>query len=409
MSGQIELQPTTRAGARLASIADMVAPSLACRAAEHDRNGTYPFDTIEELKASGYFTAPIPEVYGGLGVDSVHDILVAGIRVSRVDAATMLGVNMHLLIVFNMVRRWRMARSWGDERRVSAFGRSLESIVNNGSVIAAAVSEPRQNLTRPSTRATRTEAGWTLSGKKIFCSMAPAATQFAVSVSFCDAQENPRYGYAEVPARAPGVRILDDWDALGMRASGSHSVVFDEVQLPASALRGGFPAGTAAGLMSRNLASGLFHASGAVGIAEATHSAVLDRLGKTMTGAPWPSVQGLAAENAIGISALRAVISRAAHLVDDYHRAHPASDGPERELATVFAEVQAAKAFVSQAAARVVNRALTLSGGAGYLNRDPLSRAYRDVRASDFMQPLSTSRAYDFIGQLALGLEPSLN
>jgi alkylation response protein AidB-like acyl-CoA dehydrogenase len=66
------------------------------------------------------------------------------------------------------------------------------------------------------------------------------------------------------------------------------------------------------------------------------------------------------------------------------------------------------EAFVGQAAARVVNRALSLSGGAGYLNRDPLSRAYRDVRAADFMQPLWTSRAYDFVGRLALGLEPSL-
>lgn len=321
----------------------------------------------------------------------------------------MLGVNMHLLIVSNMVRRWRMARSWGDERRVSAFGSSLERIVRQGSIIAAAVSEPRQDLTRPSTRATRTERGWTVSGKKIFCSMAPAATQFAVSVSFCDAQEKPRYGYAEVPANAPGVRILDDWDALGMRASGSHSVVFDEVELPGSALRGGFPAGSAAGLMARNLASGLFHASAAAGVAEATHRTVTERLGKTMAGAPWPSVQGLAAENAIDLSALRAVISRAAHLVDDYHRAHPASDGAELELATVFGEVQAAKAFVGQAAARVVNRALSLSGGAGYLNSDPLSRAYRDVRACDFMQPLSISRAHDFVGQLALGLEPSLS
>ena len=103
------------------------------------------------------------------------------------------------------------------------------------------------------------------------------------------------------------------------------------------------------------------------------------------------------------------MISRAAHLVDEYHRAHPASDGTEQELARVFAEVQAAKAFVGQAAARVVSRALSLSGGSGYLSRDPLSRAYRDVRASEFMQPLSTSRASDFLGKLALGMEPSLS
>ncbi|MDR0358513.1 MAG: acyl-CoA/acyl-ACP dehydrogenase, partial [bacterium] len=212
MSGQIELQPTTRAGGRLASIADLVAPNLACRAAEDDRNGTYPFESIEELKRAGYLTAPIPEIYGGLGVDSIHDILVAGIRVCRADAAVMLGVNMHLLIVANMVRRWCVARSRGDELRVSAVGRSLEGIVRDGSLIAAAISEPGQDLTRPSTRAARTEGGWTITGKKIFCSMAPAATHFLVSVTFTDEQESPRYGYAEVPATAPGVHVLDDWD-----------------------------------------------------------------------------------------------------------------------------------------------------------------------------------------------------
>ena len=58
-----------------------------------------------------------------------------------------------------------------------------------------------------------------------------------------DPSGNRLYGYAEVPAETPGVVIHDDWDALGMRASGSNSVSFEDVHLPASALRGGFPIG----------------------------------------------------------------------------------------------------------------------------------------------------------------------
>jgi alkylation response protein AidB-like acyl-CoA dehydrogenase len=78
-------------------------------------------------------------------------------------------------------------------------------------------------------------------------------------------------------------------------------------------------------------------------------------------------------------------------------------------LTRIFAESQATKTFVNEAAVRIVDRALSLSGGAGYLNGHPLARAYRDVRAGAFMHPLGANRAYDFVGQVALGAEPSLH
>ena len=56
-----------------------------------------------------------------------------------------------------------------------------------------------------------------------------------------------------------------------------------------------------------------------------------------------------------------------------------------------------------------MDRALPLSGGAGYLNGSPLARAYRDVRAGAFMHPLGANRAYELLGQLALGRQPSLH
>jgi alkylation response protein AidB-like acyl-CoA dehydrogenase len=84
-------------------------------------------------------------------------------------------------------------------------------------------------------------------------------------------------------------------------------------------------------------------------------------------------------------------------------------DGSAEELGALFAETQAAKAFVNEAAARAVDRALALSGGAGYVNGSPLARAYRDVRAGSFMHPLGANRAYDYLGQVALGEHTSLH
>ena len=51
---------------------------------------------------------------------------------------------------------------------------------------------------------------------------------------------------------------------------------------------------------------------------------------------------------------------------------------------------------------------LALSGGAGYMNRSPLARAYRDVRAGAFMHPLGANRAYAFLARIALGMRPEL-
>src|SRR5919198_2544065 len=64
----IELTAHTEAGARLVALAEHLADSLAARAAEHDRNGTYPFEAVDALKAAGYFGASIPPELGGLGV-----------------------------------------------------------------------------------------------------------------------------------------------------------------------------------------------------------------------------------------------------------------------------------------------------------------------------------------------------
>src|SRR5262249_4633421 len=193
-------QPKTAAGTKLVRCAESIADLLAVAAAAHDTRGTYPLANLGLLKEAGYFVVPIPKQFGGQGVDSLHDILVASSRLARGDASTTLGVNMHLMIVLNMVQRWRVACHRGDQRRAAAFGRSMEGIVQEGVVIAAAVSEPNQNLTKPAARATRNATGWLVNGRKIFCTMSPAATRFLVALTYDDAAGRTLYGYVEVPA-----------------------------------------------------------------------------------------------------------------------------------------------------------------------------------------------------------------
>jgi alkylation response protein AidB-like acyl-CoA dehydrogenase len=403
----IELTAHTEAGTRLVAIAEQLSERLAERAAEHDRDGTYPFEAIDALKAAGYFAAPVPVELGGLGVSSAHDLVVASSRLARGDASVAIGVNMHLVAVLNMERRRQVAVAGGQERRARGFASSLERIARDGVVLAAAISERGQDLTRPGTRASRTESGWRIDGRKLFCTMSPAATDLYVAVSYADGEGVERYAYAMVPTGAPGVVVNDDWDALGMRASGSNSISLEGVELPDAAVRGGFQAGDPLPYMERNLVAGLFHASASLGIAESADQLARHGLAGRINGDARPRMQ--VAENAVDLAAARGVLSRAAALIDEHRAASPATDGSAEQLGALFAEAQAAKAFINEAAARSVDRALALSGGAGYLNGSPLARAYRDVKAGSFMHPLGANRAYDYLAHVALGEDASLH
>ena len=400
----MELRAHTATGADLVALAERLAEDLGSRAAAHDRDGTYPHDSIRALRDAGYLAAPAPLHLGGLGVSSVHDLVVASGRLARGDASVAIGVNMHLIAVMALARRLSVALAAGKIRRAGAFAESLRTIVRERSVIAAAQSETGQDLTRPATRAERTSGGWRIDGHKVFCTMSPAATTLLTAVSFVDDDGVERYGFVQVPADAPGVAVNGDWDALGMRASGSHSITLSGVEMPADAVRGGFPTGETVPYLDRNMTSGLFHASASLGIAEAAFARVAtpERVRDDSR------ANMLVAESAIDLAAGRGILARAASLVDEHYAAHPADDGTDDEVVAVFSEGQAAKAFVVDAATRVVDRALALSGGAGYLNGSPLARAYRDVRAGAFMHPLGANRVYGFLARTALGLRPQL-
>jgi alkylation response protein AidB-like acyl-CoA dehydrogenase len=401
----MELTARTPAGADLVALAEGLADDFASRAAAHDRDGTYPHESIRSLRDAGYLVGPVPSALGGLGVSSVHDLVVASGRLARGDASVAIGVNMHLVAVMALARRMGIALAAGKSQRAQAFAESLEAIVRERSVIAAAQSEPGQDLTRPATRAERSAGGWRIDGHKVFCTMSPAATTLLTAVSFVDEGGVERYGFVQIPAGAPGVTINGDWDALGMRASGSHSITLRGVEVPSGAVRGGFRTGEAVPYLDRNMTSGLFHASASLGIAEASFARVAlpERVRDDAR------AQMLVAESAIDLSAARGILARAASLVDEHYAAHPADDGSDDEIVAVFSEGQAAKAFVVEAATRVVDRALALSGGAGYLNGSPLARAYRDVRAGAFMHPLGSNRVYGFLARTALGLRPQLS
>src|SRR5918997_7132638 len=93
---KFQLEAITEPGRRLVLLAEELAADFATRAAQHDREGSFAHENVEALRRTGYLAAPVPRECGGMGVESVHDLLVASTRLARGDASTTIGVNMPL-------------------------------------------------------------------------------------------------------------------------------------------------------------------------------------------------------------------------------------------------------------------------------------------------------------------------
>ena len=159
--------------------------------------------------------------------------------------------------------------------------------------------------------------------------MSPAADVLYTAVTYTDDDGRERYGYAMIPRETPGVVVHDDWDALGMRASGSHSVSFEDVRLPPSALRGGFPVGDAVEYMERNLNAGLFHAAAALGIAESAHASV-GRPARPSRRARPPHADARRRERRRPLRLPRRLSRAPPALIDEHHARNPTSPPPPR-------------------------------------------------------------------------------
>ena len=131
----LELTARTDPGARLVALAETLANEIGPRAADHDRDGSFPFDSFASVKRSGYLARADPRAARRSRRHLCSRPARRLDRLAHGDAALTLGVNMHLVFVLNVARRWQIATAAGDERRARAFGETLEEIARDGTVL----------------------------------------------------------------------------------------------------------------------------------------------------------------------------------------------------------------------------------------------------------------------------------
>ena len=239
-----ELKAVTKAGERMVELAEEHAADFATRAEQHDRENTFVGENFELMKQSGFLAAAAPEEFGGLGVESVHDITVAISRSARGCGSTAIAANMHVGAVWTVTRTWSRGTARGRTRRRGH--RSIPAVPRQ------VASDHLRRRNRVGQRGVRVPADhgdarrWRL------------PRQWPQDLRHQLRRRRLGHGVLEGPRRQrlvqlwngdraagqrQGMDVRGNWDALGMRGSGSHDVVFTDCFVPEQMCFPGAPLG----------------------------------------------------------------------------------------------------------------------------------------------------------------------
>lgn len=409
-----ELQPTTDAGRRFVALAEEHAADFATRADQHDREASFPVENIEALRDSGFLAAPVPEEFGGMGVSSFLDLMIGMSRLARGCASTAIASNMHISVATETARLYRMIDAV-HPTDASGLRAGFLRLMGAGEItVCVPATEAGTDQTAPMTEATKDGADYVINGRKMFGTLSPVATMIISSVRVRDGDRSTSH-LALIPANTPGVQVMNNWDALGMRASGSHDVVFKDVRVSEGSLLPGAPWGVydaTAAFQQSTINLSLFACF--LGIAEAARDSAIEMTQKRKGAsgkrlADRVGIQRLLGEIEIDLATARAVVERVGRLSDEFYGEYATGEAAGDEAFAMAQQQQIAKYVLQRKAIEIVDRAMSISGGAGYMTKHPLSRLYRDVRAGPFMQPLGAYEVVDFVGRVTLGVDPLLD
>lgn len=369
---------------------ETLAAGFAARAAGHDRTGTFPFQNFGELSEAGLLSLTVPAVHGGAGAGARYAARVIGI-IGKADPSTALVLSMHYINHLVMARSptWpvRLSRKLARE---SVEGLAL---INALRVEPELGSPARGGL--PATIVRRTETGWSLTGHKIYSTGSPILKWYLVWARTDEAE--PRVGQFLVPAGLPGTRIVETWDHHGLRASGSHDVVFEDVVIPRDAeIDVRKPADWRAPDLAQAAVHAVFVAAIYDGVARAARDWLITFLKQRVPaslGAPLATLPR--AQETLG--AIEARLAVNARLIDTFAR--DVDEGVELSAG----ESNAVKLAVTNNAVAVVEDALSLTGNHGLSRTNPLERHYRDVLCGRVHTPQDDSTRIG-LGRAALGL-----
>ncbi|HKY24777.1 MAG TPA: acyl-CoA dehydrogenase family protein [Gaiella sp.] len=328
-------------------------------AEELDRESRFPVDLVREMAELGFLGIPIPEQFEGAGGDTVS-YAIAIEELTRIDSSVAITVAAHtslgtmpIFLFGTDDQRDRWLPELASGRRLAAFG----------------LTEPDAGSDAGATRTTADlrDGSWVVNGSKMF--ITNAGTELTWGVTITARTGDDEVSNVVVENGTPGYEISDPLHKLGWKASDTRELTFADCAVPEANLLG--PRGRGFHQFLEILDGGRISvAAMGVGLAQGAYDlAFAYAQERTQFGKPIGRFQAVAfklADMAVEIEAGRQLVYKAAWLKDQ-----------GRPFAL---EAAMAKLYTGELSHRVVNHALQIHGGYGFMDEFPISRLYRDQK-----------------------------
>ncbi|GAB4261697.1 MAG: acyl-CoA dehydrogenase AcdA [Deferrisomatales bacterium] len=344
---------------------------VAPHAAEMDKTATFRMDLVKQMGELGFMGVAIPEQYGGGGMDyRCYAIVVE--ELSAACASTGVVVSAHSSLCCDPILRF------GTEEQKQKYLTPLASGKMIG-CLGLTESQAGTDAGNQKTTAVLDADQWVLNGSKIFITNGGWAEVCVVIAATDRSAGHKGLSAFIVPADAPGFKVAKEEHKLGIRASSTAELVFDECRIPKENLLGQPGEGFKIALATLD-GGRIGIAAQAVGIARgAMEHAVAYSKERVQFGKPisaFQAIQWKLADMATEIDAARLLTLRAAWMKDQGFKNY----GTQSAMAKLFA---------SDVAMKVTREAVQVFGGYGYIDEYPVERFYRDAKITEIYEGTS--------------------
>ncbi len=354
------------------------------RAAGYDAAACHTWESWNDLWKHGFLAISVPKPYGGLGADMLTYITVLD-RLAYGCTNSTMTLHMHSIVM-------QVIASIGSSEQKEEF---FPDVVDDGKLFGSWGSEPES---RGGTRAGKRtviaplEGGYVVNGVKHFCTMAGAAHRYMVHCAMQGYMGVEAFQPVLVPADAPGIKIQGEWNPLGMRATVSPTVSFEDCIVDRSCLLGEPGEVLKMGVIE---GFGLGYAAVYLGAAQRALDFTVEFC-KTHQFDPDPAPMSSSVVVQRDVAAMTMELEAARQVL--YHSAGlwESTDPAQRAVLAARAKYSATGAALS-----VTSTCLQTVGGRAALKRLPLERLYRDIRTATLMPP-NVDRCLDLVGKSEL-------
>ncbi|YCP96562.1 acyl-CoA/acyl-ACP dehydrogenase [Arthrobacter sp. R4-81] len=374
---------------------DRLLERIRSRAAGYDRDNSFFYEDLDELRDAGYLKIFVPVSDGGLGL-GLEAAAQLQRRLATAAPATALAINMHLVwtgVAYVLAARGDNSLDFvlreAGEGELYAFGNSE---AGNDAVLFDSITEA---LPQPA-------GGYSFTGRKIFTSLSPVWTRLGIFGKDSGARDGEgELVHGFIHRDTPGYRILDDWNTLGMRASQSCTTILEGVYVPSERIFRKLPVGPNADplifaifacfeTLLAAVYTGIGERALALGVQAVKRRTSLKNDGRLYS--QDPDIRWKVSAAAMALERLYPQLQLIAHDVDE-----KVDYGSQW-----FPKLVSLKVNATETAREVVDVAIRVSGGSSYFKGSELERLYRDVLAGMF-HPSDDESAHNTVANAWLG------